>query len=336
MVITLSVMFRIFQVSKISAVNASTAISTECRKTMPVRRSAYSARPGPASISPSKYRNTLTKYADEVLYFLVFRKNTISYFSIFKKFYSKSDIHASAIREDVVLLISKTKSFSKCNMYKQCRWFFVRWFFLMNFYRYIWAIICRKSTRSCQATSSRDPESNPSKKTSSSFATDPRRKWTVSYTALVIIRIVISEIFNPEEWDWLLCHIKSNEFFAGYEFTYPFMSAKVEIRTDDNHVEPIYKQFIHMDYTNLFFMGLPAHVVPFPMFYIQAQYILGILEGRVQLPSPQQMRKEFEAEKQSLLDQGIPVRTDLSSSDKRKKTTFRSTRKKGMKHLCDT
>ncbi|KYQ51849.1 Flavin-containing monooxygenase FMO GS-OX-like 3 [Trachymyrmex zeteki] len=97
-------------------------------------------------------------------------------------------------------------------------------------------------------------------------------------------------------------------FCTGYKFTYPFMSAKVEIRTDDDHVEPIYKHLVHMDYTNLFFMGLPALVIPFPMFHIQAQYILGILEDRIKLPSLQQMREEYEIEKKSLLDQGIPLR----------------------------
>ncbi|EGI64167.1 PREDICTED: flavin-containing monooxygenase FMO GS-OX-like 3 isoform X1 [Acromyrmex echinatior] len=97
-------------------------------------------------------------------------------------------------------------------------------------------------------------------------------------------------------------------FCTGYKFTYPFMSAKVEIRTDDDHVEPIYKHLVHMDYTNLFFMGLPALVIPFPMFHIQAQYILGILEDRIKLPSAQQMREEYEIEKKSLLDQGIPLR----------------------------
>lgn len=100
-----------------------------------------------------------------------------------------------------------------------------------------------------------------------------------------------------------------NQFSSGYKFTYPFMSTKVEIRTDDNHVEPIYKHLVHMDYTNLFFMGLPAIVIPFPMFHIQAQYILGILQGRVQLPSSQGMREEYEIEKKALLDQGIQVKT---------------------------
>lgn len=111
-------------------------------------------------------------------------------------------------------------------------------------------------------------------------------------------------IFRDGTWaevdDFIYC--------TGYQFTYPFMSTKVEIRTDDNHVEPIYKHLVHMDYTNLFFMGLPAIVIPFPMFHIQAQYILGILEGRVRLPSAQEMREEYETEKQSLLAQGIPLR----------------------------
>ncbi|KAL6417573.1 hypothetical protein ACFW04_012656 [Cataglyphis niger] len=96
-------------------------------------------------------------------------------------------------------------------------------------------------------------------------------------------------------------------YCTGYKFTYPFMSTKVEIRTDDNHVEPIYKLLVHMDYTNLFFMGLPAIMILFPMFHIQAKYILEVLEGRIQLPS-QGMREEYEIEKKSLLDQGIQLR----------------------------
>ena len=95
--------------------------------------------------------------------------------------------------------------------------------------------------------------------------------------------------------------------FLGYKFTYPFMSTKVEMRTDNNHVEPIYKHLIHMDYPNLFVMGLPGIVIPFPMFHLQAQYILSILENRIKLPSAEQMREEYQMEKKALLDLGIPV-----------------------------
>ena len=62
-----------------------------------------------------------------------------------------------------------------------------------------------------------------------------------------------------------------------------------------------------MDWPNLFFMGLPGIVIPFPMFHIQAQYLLGVLEGRIKLPSREQMYKEYEEEKQTLLAKGIAV-----------------------------
>ncbi|XP_011305643.1 flavin-containing monooxygenase FMO GS-OX-like 7 isoform X2 [Fopius arisanus] len=97
-------------------------------------------------------------------------------------------------------------------------------------------------------------------------------------------------------------------YCTGYKFTYPFLSEKIELLTVDNHVEPIYKHLIHTDMPNLFFMGLPSLVIPFPMFHIQAQYILKILEGQLKLPSSEEMRMDFMREKQALLDEGIPVR----------------------------
>ncbi|XP_015183551.1 PREDICTED: flavin-containing monooxygenase FMO GS-OX4-like [Polistes dominula] len=97
-------------------------------------------------------------------------------------------------------------------------------------------------------------------------------------------------------------------YCTGYKFTYPFMSSKVELRTDDNHVEPIYKHLVHITMPNLFFMGIPSLVIPFPMFHIQAQYIVGILEGRVKLPSSKEMLEDFEREKNALLQEGVPLR----------------------------
>lgn len=86
------------------------------------------------------------------------------------------------------------------------------------------------------------------------------------------------------------------------------MSDKVSIKTDDNHVEPIYKHLVHAEVPNLFFMGLPGIVIPFPMFHIQSQYILKILDGDIKLPSAEKMRLDYENEKKILLQQGIPVR----------------------------
>ncbi|KAH0569046.1 flavin-containing monooxygenase FMO GS-OX3-like [Cotesia glomerata] len=97
-------------------------------------------------------------------------------------------------------------------------------------------------------------------------------------------------------------------YCTGYKFTYPFMSDKVKIKTDDNHVEPIYKHLVHADTKNLFFMGLPGIVIPFPMFHIQSQYILRILDGHIKLPSSEKMKSDYEKEKNMLLQQGIPIR----------------------------
>ncbi|KAK2585122.1 hypothetical protein KPH14_008632 [Odynerus spinipes] len=108
--------------------------------------------------------------------------------------------------------------------------------------------------------------------------------------------------------DGTTAEVDSFIFCTGYKFTYPFMSSKVELRTDDNHVEPIYKHLVHITMPNLFVMGIPVLIIPFPMFHIQAQYILGILEGRIKLPSPKEMLQDFETEKNTLLQQGIPLR----------------------------
>ncbi|XP_024938193.1 dimethylaniline monooxygenase [N-oxide-forming] 1 isoform X2 [Cephus cinctus] len=95
-------------------------------------------------------------------------------------------------------------------------------------------------------------------------------------------------------------------YCTGYRFSFPFMSDKVQIRIFDYHIEPIYKHLIHMNMPNLFVMGLPNMVIPFPLFHLQAQYIVAILDGRVKLPTQQEMREECEMEKKALLDMGIP------------------------------
>ncbi|XP_047347619.1 flavin-containing monooxygenase FMO GS-OX-like 6 isoform X2 [Vespa velutina] len=108
--------------------------------------------------------------------------------------------------------------------------------------------------------------------------------------------------------DGTIAKIDNFIYCTGYKFTYPFMSSKVDIRTDNNHVEPIYKHLVHITMPNLFFMGIPGLVIPFPMFHIQAQYIVEILEGRIKLPSPKEMLEDFVKEKNALLQQGVPLR----------------------------
>ncbi|XP_046745134.1 flavin-containing monooxygenase FMO GS-OX3-like isoform X2 [Diprion similis] len=105
-------------------------------------------------------------------------------------------------------------------------------------------------------------------------------------------------------------------YCTGYQFTYPFLSEKVNINTKDNHVEPVYKYLVHTDVQNLFFMGLPGLAIPFPMFHLQAQYILKIIDGRVKLPSSSEMREDIQREKRKLLQEGIPARHIIKLKDR--------------------
>nr|BCT26322.1 flavin-dependent monooxygenase [Euura sp. 'Pontania] len=105
-------------------------------------------------------------------------------------------------------------------------------------------------------------------------------------------------------------------YCTGYDFTYPFLSEKVELSVKDDHVEPIYKHLVHTDAKNLFFMGLPGIVIPFRMFHIQAQYIVHILTGRITLPSSKEMREDFEEEKRKCLNDGIALRHLLKLKDR--------------------
>ncbi|XP_046493273.1 uncharacterized protein [Neodiprion pinetum] len=105
-------------------------------------------------------------------------------------------------------------------------------------------------------------------------------------------------------------------YCTGYQFTFPFLSKKVFISTKDNLVEPVYKYLVHTDVPNLFFMGLPGLAVPFPMFHIQAQYIVKVMDGRVKLPSSSEMREDFQREKRKLLQEGIPLRHIIKLKDR--------------------
>lgn len=97
------------------------------------------------------------------------------------------------------------------------------------------------------------------------------------------------------------------KYFLGYQYSFPFLSSDVKLDTRNRHVEPLYKHVVHMDYPNLFFIGIPGGVIPFPAMHVEAQLVLAILSGATILPSSDQMHSEYEAEKAKLLAAGVQV-----------------------------
>ncbi|EFN76962.1 Dimethylaniline monooxygenase [N-oxide-forming] 2 [Harpegnathos saltator] len=74
-------------------------------------------------------------------------------------------------------------------------------------------------------------------------------------------------------------------FCTGYKYSFPSLHENCDIRVDDNYVKPLYKHLINIEHPTMCIVGIPTLVVPFPMFHIQVQYFLALLEGRVTLPA---------------------------------------------------
>ncbi|XP_058808127.1 uncharacterized protein LOC131674925 [Phymastichus coffea] len=84
-------------------------------------------------------------------------------------------------------------------------------------------------------------------------------------------------------------------FCTGYEFDYPFLDKNSSgIEVVNNHVKPLYKQLINIKHPSMAIVGLPILALHFPIFYIQSQYFLALLQGKVKLPSREEMLEDSE------------------------------------------
>ncbi|XP_047118134.1 flavin-containing monooxygenase FMO GS-OX5 isoform X1 [Schistocerca piceifrons] len=85
-------------------------------------------------------------------------------------------------------------------------------------------------------------------------------------------------------------------YCTGYQYSFPFLSEKCNVKVEDNRVQPLFKHTIHIDYPTLCFIGLPFYVCAFSLFDLQARFFLSLLDGGWQLPSREQMLRDTEAE----------------------------------------
>ncbi|XP_029667204.1 flavin-containing monooxygenase FMO GS-OX-like 4 [Formica exsecta] len=81
-------------------------------------------------------------------------------------------------------------------------------------------------------------------------------------------------------------------FCTGYKYNFPFLDKNCGIRIDNNYVTPLYKHLISIEHPSMCIVGIPMVVVPFPMFHMQVQYFLALLEGRVTLPTKSVMLED--------------------------------------------
>lgn len=92
---------------------------------------------------------------------------------------------------------------------------------------------------------------------------------------------------------------------TGYEFSFPFLSDDCNIEVCDNRVTHLYKHIFNTKYPTMSFIGLCLRICPFPLFSLQAQYIVSVLSGKKQLPSQEDMNADEEKDFQEKLSSGV-------------------------------
>ncbi|KAL6847688.1 hypothetical protein ACP4OV_022476 [Aristida adscensionis] len=96
---------------------------------------------------------------------------------------------------------------------------------------------------------------------------------------------------------------------TGYSYSFPFLGDDSTVSVDDNRIHPLYKHvFPPQVAPHLSFIGLPFKVVPFPLFQLQSTWVAGVLSGRIQLPTKEEMMEDVRALYSELEAIGWPTR----------------------------
>ncbi|XP_048230679.1 flavin-containing monooxygenase FMO GS-OX-like 3 [Ricinus communis] len=96
---------------------------------------------------------------------------------------------------------------------------------------------------------------------------------------------------------------------TGYKYHFPFLETKGIVTVDDNRVGPLHKHvFPPVLAPGLSFVGIPSKVITFQMFGYQSKWIAGVLSGRIELPSVEEMMDDIEAFYLSLEASNTPKR----------------------------
>uniref|UniRef100_A0A0A9DX06 Flavin-containing monooxygenase n=1 Tax=Arundo donax TaxID=35708 RepID=A0A0A9DX06_ARUDO len=105
--------------------------------------------------------------------------------------------------------------------------------------------------------------------------------------------------------------IKANVIMhcTGYLYDFPFLGDDSAITVDDNCVDPLYKHVFPPEVApQLSFIGLPWKVIPFPLFELQSKWVAGVLSGRIEFPSKDEMMEDVKAFYTELEARGWPKR----------------------------
>lgn len=94
-------------------------------------------------------------------------------------------------------------------------------------------------------------------------------------------------------------------YATGYQLSFPFFKS-LFMQVEDNDL-PLYRQVVHPDYPNLFFIGLldTFGAVP-PLAELQSHWVAGLLAGEFKLPRQDRMWRVVEEQYQQLCGRYVP------------------------------
>lgn len=94
--------------------------------------------------------------------------------------------------------------------------------------------------------------------------------------------------------DGTFCEFSVIFYCTGYEYKFPFLSVDCGISTHEDYVKPLYKHCLNINYPSMSFIGLPNLICPNQLFSLQARFSLAFLTGQKELPTKQEMLRDYE------------------------------------------
>lgn len=94
-------------------------------------------------------------------------------------------------------------------------------------------------------------------------------------------------------------------YCTGYKYTFPFLSVDSGITCDDNFIRPLYKHCLSINRPSLGFIGLPFYVCATQMFDLQARFCLKFMTKHKELPSKEEMMKDFKEDVEERYSRGL-------------------------------
>ncbi|MCB1693029.1 MAG: NAD(P)-binding domain-containing protein [Pseudomonadales bacterium] len=101
-------------------------------------------------------------------------------------------------------------------------------------------------------------------------------------------------------------HIEIDRFVfcTGYRYTFDFLGDGL-IDVTDNYVHPLYREILAASHPRLAFIGIPFLVVPFPLFEMQARWLVHFLSHPDDLPSADIMLEDIRSHEAKLEAEGV-------------------------------